>query len=374
MPQKELRLTGFASPSPLPKLVHGTSVADRCLSRSRSTVVASVSSRRVLVVNTKGGGHVVIGPHLAEKMLSEGHSVHVHQVGSKKGGAPFDRYDTLSATYPSTFSLSHGDVSSQSVPTGTYDAVYDNNAKSLEDIQPIIEAGKAGAEVFYVSSAGAYSYFPAVAPHRSGDPAKGPTIDVEDALRSNNVSSASFRPIYILGAGSGKREYSDFFFDRIVRNRPLPIPGNAAVCTSITDVRDVCAMLASSLGKGLSGEVMNSVSPRTVTFEGMVQMCAKAAGRTATTVYYDPAEMESKVEGFKVKKAFPFRPRHFFADPYPGKALESTVTWEGPFSGTAAGLQNAVNESYAEYVALGLDKAAVDFSLDDAILAAAGHR
>jgi hypothetical protein len=195
---------------------------------------AAKTGRKVLVINTKGGGHAVIGPHLAESLLAAGHAVHLLQVGPESTKGPFARYRALADNHPDHFSLSYGDVSEESVPVNTFDAVYDNNAKDVDDVKAVISAGKAGAEVFYVSSAGAYAYNPALAPHLVGDSAKGPTIDVENALRANGVSSACFRPIYIIGPGSAKREYTDFFFDRIVRDRPLPIPGTGAEFTSIT--------------------------------------------------------------------------------------------------------------------------------------------
>ena len=54
-----------------------------------------------------------------------------------------------------------------------------------------------------------------------------------------------------------------------------------------------------------------------VTLNGMVELCAAAAGVPANIVNYDPAA----VEGVEVKKAFPFRPIHFYS--YPAKALEA---------------------------------------------------
>jgi hypothetical protein len=206
---------------------------------------AAAPARKVLVVNTKGGGHAVIGPHLAESLLAAGHAVRVLQVGPESVKGPFARYTALAEQHPDRFSLAYGAVSPETVPAGVYDAVYDNNAKEVKDVHAVIDAGMAGAEVFYVSSAGAYVYDSALAPHIAGDSAKGPTVDVENALRASSVSSACFRPIYIIGPGSAKREYTDFFFDRIVRDRPLPIPGTGAEFTSIT-VRAANTCIASN--------------------------------------------------------------------------------------------------------------------------------
>lgn len=321
----------------------------------------------VLIVNSKGGGHGHIGLHLARSLLQHGNTVHIHQIGDETSSTPIQQYPSLTETYPITFSVAYGNVP-ESYPT-LYQAIYDNNAKSLDDIAPAIEASKAsGAQLFYVSSAGAYKYDSNVAPHLESDAASGPTIDVENAIRSAGVSSANFRPIYIIGPHTSKREYIDFFFDRIVRGRPVPLPGNGEELTSISDVRDIAELLTSALGKPLKDELFNCTNTRAITFNAMVQLCAQACGREATTFLYDPVEIANSIEGFKVKKAFPFRPRHFFADP--GHA-QNVLGWKPKVAGSAEGIAASIKECYDEYVSLGLDKVDVDFSLDDKIMAAA---
>ncbi|KAI0559143.1 NAD(P)-binding [Gracilaria domingensis] len=320
-------------------------------------------SSKVLIVNTKGGGHGHIGLHLARTLLEKGHSVDMFQMGSETSKGPVGKYPQLAAEFPS-FSVRYGEVTDQSVGSG-YDAVYDNNAKSLEDIAPVIKAGKDGAEVFYVSSAGAYKYDPNVAPHLVGDAAKGPTIDVENAIRDSGVSSVNFRPTYIIGSASSKREYTDYFFDRIVRGRPILLPGSGSELTCLTDVRDVAGMLAAAVGRGLKNETMNMVNTRCISFDGVVKLCEKVCGKEAKVVHYDAEQMKHKIEGFQVKKAFPFRPRHFFADPFEAQVK---LAWEPRFSGTGEGLLNTLRLCYEEYLQLGLDKADVSFVLDDQIL------
>lgn len=323
-----------------------------------------IMSASVLIVNTKGGGHGHIGLHLAQKLLEEGNSVHIHQVGSEGSCAPVKQYPTLASTYGDKFSVDYGAIPSSY--STDYSTIYDNNAKSADDIAPAIESAKSsGAQLFYVSSAGAYKYDANVAPHSITDRASGPTIDVENAIREAGVCSATFRPIYIIGPHTSKREYVDFFFDRIVRDRPVPLPGCGDELTSITDVRDIASLLAAAMGKSLKDDTINCVNTRAITFNGMVKLCAQACGREPSIVYYDPEEMEKKIDGFKVKKAFPFRPRHFFADPC---EAQIKLGWTPEVSGSAEGLAESVKTCYDEYVKLGLDKADVDFSLDDKIL------
>lgn len=361
-------MIGFAGLSaPLKEISNGReelrSRAPRC--------PAETASKRVMVVNTKGGGHAAIGPHLAEKLLSQGHKVTVRQVGPENTKGPFSRYAALESAFPDAFSLSYGAPDADAIPPSSFDAIYDNNSKSLDDANAAIAAAKSGAELFYVSSAGAYVYDANTAPHVSGDAAKGPTIDVEDAMRKEGVSSAVFRPIYVIGPGNEERPYLNFFFDRIVRGRKVPVAGDPSNCTSVTDVRDVAAMMAGALDKGFKDTIFNSVSPRATTIEGIASMCAKAASAPPPElVPYDPEVAASKIDGFKVKTAFPYRPRHFFAEPMPDAAAAAKVNWDPCFSGSAAALESVIAEAYSEYIALGLDKRDVDFTMDDAILSA----
>lgn len=331
-------------------------------SPARAASGSTMMAANVLIVNTKGAGHGFIGLHLARKLLNDGNSVDLLQVGGDPSFGPFAKYPSLAAEFPK-FSFSFGSVSD--VKPDGYDAVYDNNAKSAEDAGPAIAAGKNGAEIFYVASAGAYSYDANTAPHLVGDSLKGPTVDVENLLRDKGVSSVNFRPIYIIGEDCSKREYLDYFFDRIVRGRPLLLPGNGDELTSLTDVRDIASMLASALGKGMKNETLNLVNSRAITFDGVVKMCEDAVGQKANVVRYDPGEIKKKMEGFVPKKAFSFRPRHFFADP--GEATEK-LGWTAEYSGSAEKLAAVIKASYQDYVNMGLDKKDVKFDLDDEIL------
>jgi nucleoside-diphosphate-sugar epimerase len=152
-----------------------------------------------------------------------------------------------------------------------------------------------------------------------------------------------------------------------------PFSGLVNTLSSSQDVRDVAAMLASALGKGLSNEILNSVSSRAITFSGMVKMCEKATGKTANVVWYDPEAIAKSVDGFQVKKAFPFRPRHFFADPCGNPKVMNELGWDAVYTGSQESLQVAIESEYATYLELGLDQKQLDFAADDKILACVGR-
>lgn len=90
----------------------------------------------------------------------------------------------------------------------------------------------------------------------------------------------------------------------ISRGRPVCIPAPGIQVTNISHVRDLSSMLTLAVGKpeAANGSIFNAVSDRGTTFDGLVRMCAKAAGKEAKIVHYDP-----KAVGVDAKKAFPFR-------------------------------------------------------------------
>lgn len=74
--------------------------------------------------------------------------------------------------------------------------------------------------------------------------------------------------------------------------------------TNISHVSDLSSMLTLAVEKpeAANGSIFNAVSERATTFDGLVRLCAKAAGKEAEIVHYNPKEV-----GVDAKKAFPFR-------------------------------------------------------------------
>jgi len=53
----------------------------------------------------------------------------------------------------------------------------------------------------------------------------------------------SFRPQYIYGPKSNKFDYIDWYFDRLVRELPLPIPADGTQKVSLTNSEDVASLV-----------------------------------------------------------------------------------------------------------------------------------
>ncbi len=60
-----------------------------------------------------------------------------------------------------------------------------------------------------------------------------------------------FQPLYIYGPYTGK-DYMPFFLDRLLRNRPVPIPAPGIQLTSLSHVEDVASLLAKVRGLHLA--------------------------------------------------------------------------------------------------------------------------
>ncbi|KAG8081172.1 hypothetical protein GUJ93_ZPchr0007g5473 [Zizania palustris] len=275
----------------------------------RAQAASAGGKKSVLIVNTNGGGHAVIGFYFAKELLAAGHAVTVLTVGEegsdKMKKTPFSRFSELTSAGAKTVWGDPADVGAV-VSGASFDVVLDNNGKDLDAVKPVADWAKAAGvgQFLFVSSAGIYTTSDEP-PHVEGDAVKESAghVGVEKYIAGEFTNWASFRPQYMIGSGNNK-DCEEWFFDRIVRKRPVPIPGSGMQITNIAHVRDLASMLALAVESpgAAAGKIFNSVCDRAVTFNGLVKMCAAAAGIDAEIVHYDPAAV-----GVDAKKAFPFR-------------------------------------------------------------------
>jgi nucleoside-diphosphate-sugar epimerase len=216
-----------------------------------------------------------------------------------------------------------------------------------------------------MSSAGVYLKSDQL-PHIEGDPVdpksrhKG-KHETEAYLAQLGLPWTSIRPTYIYGP----QNYNDleaWFFDRIVRDRPIPIPGNGLHITQFGHCQDLAMAMAAVLGNETAvGQIYNISGDRFVTFDGLARACVEAAGKSPDTVqlvHYDPKQFD-----FGKRKAFPLRVQHFFASV--NKAM-TELNWKPEYD-LLGGLKDSFQN---DYQASGRHKTEVDFSLDDEILKA----
>ncbi|KAH0636788.1 hypothetical protein KY289_036703 [Solanum tuberosum] len=334
-------------------------------SYSSTTVVqasGAVEKKKVLIVNTNSGGHAVIGFYFAKELLGSGHDVTVLTVGEESSDkmkkTPFTRFSEITGAGGRTVWGNPADVG-KILEGEVFDAVLDNNGKDLDSVSPVADWAKSSGvkQFLFISSAGIYKPTDEP-PHVEGDAVKADAghVLVEKYISEIFSSWASFRPQYMIGSGNNK-DCEEWFFDRIVRGRPVLIPGSGMQLTNISHVRDLSSMLTLAVQNpaAASGHIFNCVSDRAVTLDGMARLCAKAAGSSVEIVHYDP-----KAVGVDAKKAFPFRNMHFYAEP---RAANEILGWSA-----TTNLPEDLKERYEEYVKIGRDKKEMKFELDDKIL------
>ncbi len=307
---------------------------------------------RVLVI----GGTRFIGVYLTKQLVAAGHEVVLLNRGNHP--APVEGLETIvcDRTNPEALKSALADQS--------FDAIFDNNGRELAHTQPLVELFKGKLQHFvYVSSAGVYAKSDQM-PHVEGDLVdpnsrhKG-KFHTEDYLKEQGVPFTAIRPVYIYGP-QNYNPLEEWFFDRVVRDRPIPIPGSGMALTHLGHCEDLAAAMVSVLDNPKAiGQIYNISGPKAVTFDGLAKACAVAVGKDPNAlkiVHYDPTQFD-----FGKKKAFPMRVQHFFTDI---TKAQSELNWQPKFS-LVKGLQDSFEN---DYLSNGRSKTEVDFSLDDQIL------
>ncbi|MCC5665963.1 NAD-dependent epimerase/dehydratase family protein [Nostoc sp. CHAB 5784] len=310
---------------------------------------------RILIM----GGTRFIGVYLTQLLVEQGHEVVLFNRGNRPapslegvGQIIGDRTDATQLK--------------AKLSQENFDVIFDNNGRELTDTQPLAEIFQDRVQHFvYMSSAGVYLKSDQL-PHVEGDPVdpksrhKG-KHETEAYLTQLGLPFTSIRPTYIYGPRN-YNELEGWFFDRIVRDRPIPIPGNGLHITQFGHVKDLAKALTQVLGNEQAIEQIYNISgDRFVTFDGLARASAVAAGKSPDAVkivHYDPKKFD-----FGKRKAFPMRVQHFFASV---NKAQTELNWHPEYD-LISGLQDSLEN---DYLVNAKDKADVDFSVDEEILQA----
>ncbi|MFH7025321.1 MAG: NAD-dependent epimerase/dehydratase family protein [Heteroscytonema crispum UTEX LB 1556] len=308
---------------------------------------------RILIM----GGTRFIGVYLTQLLLEEGHSVTLFN----RGNRPFPQgVEQIIGDRTDATQLK------EKLSLRNFDVIFDNNGRELTDTQPLAEIFQDRIQHFvYMSSAGVYLKSDQM-PHIEGDAVdpksrhKG-KHETEAYLTQQGLPFTSIRPTYIYGP-SNYNELESWFFDRIVRDRPIPIPGNGMHITQFGHVQDLAKAMCKILGNyNTIGQIYNISGDRYVTFDGLARACTVAAGKSPDAVkivHYDPKNFD-----FGKRKAFPMRVQHFFASVDKAK---TQLSWQPEYD-LISGLKDSFEN---DYLTSGRDKAEIDFSVDEEILQA----
>jgi nucleoside-diphosphate-sugar epimerase len=317
---------------------------------------------RVLVV----GGTEFISLHLVRALLRDGHEVAVLNRGHRPERVPAG-VRTIVADR-----TQHGALA-RALAGQRFDAVYDvAYAPTMgADTAALVDAvGPGLRHAIFVSTGRVYDHalpipFGEDTPRSLywGDYAKH-KIEGEDVLlerhRRNGLPVTIVRPTHVYGP-LNTRNNETFFFDRILRGRPVLVPGLGGWLRQFGHVEDLADAMAAMLGNpNAAGQAYNVTGEEVITQAGFVELIAEIVGRPVAITSFDPACL----------KRVPAGPVFGQNLVYDCHAVYTTTKLRGelglrPRYPLASGLA----QTYEWYRKEGLDRRPVDFTTEDALLA-----
>lgn len=317
------------------------------------------------------GGSEFIGLHVVRELHRRGHRVAVLNRGSRNHRLP--------AGVEIILADRKDHVSLRARLAGlAFDALFDiaYAPTTVEDVRAVLEAldGRVGHYLF-CSSTRVYDHtaplpFTEATPRSLywGEYARH-KLEAEDLLlerhRASGVPVTLVRPTHVLGPYN-TRDNETFFFDRILRGRPILVPGDGGWLRQFGHVEDLAHAFAEMAGDPrASGQAYNVTGEECVTQAGFVELVAHVMGKPVELVYFDP----TLLDGFE-------RPGRVFGQNlvYAAHIFYSTAKARlelglRPRYTLEAGLR----QTYEWYLAKGLDRRPVDFAFEDQLLARLGR-
>jgi UDP-glucose 4-epimerase len=313
---------------------------------------------RVLVI----GGTEFISLHLVQSLLRDGHEVAVLNRGRRPGRLPAgvptivcDRKDHAALGRALAGERVDGLVDVTYAPT------------TGEDVEAVLDAlaGRVG-HVIFVSTGRVYDHARPI-PYAEDAPRSlywgeyaRHKIAGEDVLfgrhRDHGLPVTIVRPTHVYGP-LNTRNNETFFFDRLVRGRPILVPGGGGWLRQFGHVEDLADAMATMLGAPAAfGQAYNVTGEEAITQAGFVELIAEVVKRPLTLVSV-PTPPGGKPAPFGQNLA------------YDCHAVYTTTTIRAqlgihPRYTLASGLA----QTFEWYLREGLDRRDVDFAAEDALL------
>lgn len=342
---------------------------------------AAAAAAAALIVQNRGGGHGEIGYHLALGLRKKGLSVTLlGDAAAARSQPPFSAYDKLEAEGVNVAwadlaqegAFADAAEEARAAAGRSFDYVFDNENVCPGEVQDACQRWRPQLYA-YVSSAGVYEAV-GDAPLLEDGPTKATSSQLAVEQRAAGLGDlpwCAFRPQYIYGPLASKRDYLDYFFDRLTRGLPVPLPGDGQQRTTLTHVEDVASMLARTVevpAVEVVGEAFNCASDRRVSYLKILADVGACLGMDreaakARAVFYPPGSVEIP----KGAPRFPFRDSHFGVGV--AKAKEK-LHWRP----SRRLDQQRLAEYLAEYRRLGRDQRPLDLRFDEAVFSSLGQR
>ena len=295
-----------------------------------------------LIVQNKGGGHGELGYQLAKTLESNPKITSItilQDEACKDDQEPFSCYSSdlpsvkvIKAPISSDEGMDKAALQAALGEDASFDYVWDNASKKPEGAgKAICDCAKDwGVKLFtYVSSAGIYT------PGADGPfPMPEDSTPIKESAGQSlfdnyavdiGLPLVSFRPQYIYGPKSNKYDYIDYYFDRLARGLPIPIPGDGKQLVSLTCSEDVASLLAAPLDNeeaAVAQRFFNCGTDQLVSYDDVAYLCAEAMSIAKEDVNIE--HFDGDLFG---KGNFPFRLTDFYVAPDKAKEV---LGWAGP--------------------------------------------
>ena len=298
------------------------------------------------------GGTRFVGKPLVARLQAQGHALTLFTRGKNAVPAGVEH---LCGDRSSVDGLS-------ALQGRSFDVIIDSSGRKQEDSSRVVAiTGPPSHRFVYVSSAGVYADSEQWPLDESSptDPQSrhAGKADTEAWLRHEGIAFTSFRPTYIYGPGN-YNPVERWFFDRIVHNRPIPLPGDGSTITQLGHVEDLAEAMARCIEvDAAANRIYNCSGKQGITFKGLIRAAAVACDRDPDSLElrsFNPSDLDPKA-----RKAFPLRLNHFLTDI---TRVERELAWQPSFD-----LAKGLADSYTNDYALN-PTAAPDFSADVALI------
>lgn len=189
-------------------------------------------------------------------------------------------------------------------------------------------------------------------------------IAAEDVLlersRRDGFPFTILRPTHVIGPFN-TRNNETFFFDRILRGRPILVPGHGGWLRQFGHVEDLADAFAAALGNPKAfGRAYNATGEEVVTQVGFVELIAELLDRSVEFRHFDPALLK------RSENPRPVFGQNLVYDCHAVYTTSRLSTELGirPRYTLASGL----DQTFEWYLKEGLDRRPVDVSFEDKLL------
>ena len=281
------------------------------------------------------GGTRFVGKSLVQKLILQNHDIDIFTRGNNPN--------------PKGSNLIKGDRNNLEdilkLKNNKYDIIFDISGRELSQTKILIENINENFDRYvYVSSAGVYQDSQEL-PINEKDPIDKDSRHIgkyesEKWLIDNKIPFTSFRPTYIYGPGNYNK-IENWFFERIVSLKKVPIPFDGSLITQLGHVSDLTDAMIKCLSQiKTKNNIYNCSGEKGITIKGLVMICADVCNIDRNDIEllsFDYRKLDTKS-----RKSFPIRLNHYHTSI---SKIKEDLDWEPKYN-LINGLQNSFQNDF----------------------------